>query len=64
MSAILLLVMLLIGVVLLIVVVAGVFTIMLKIGVIAREATRPPTVDRGTYSISQAREVGREDPKD
>ena len=64
MNALLLVGMLLLGVVLFIVVVAGIFTIILKIGVIAHEATRPPTVDRGNYRLSQAREVGREDPKD
>ncbi|MBC8078191.1 MAG: hypothetical protein H7Y32_19085 [Chloroflexales bacterium] len=64
MSAILLVGLILLGVVLFILVVAGIFTIILKIGVIAREATRPPTVDRGNYTLSQAREVGREDPKD
>lgn len=64
MTTILLVVLVLVGVSLFIGVVSGLFLIMVKLGVIAREATRTPKVDRGSYSLSQAREVGREDAKD
>jgi hypothetical protein len=64
MTTVLVLILVIVGVLLTSVVVGGVFLIMMKLGVIAREATRPPTVDRGSYSLSQAREVGREESKD
>ena len=49
------------GMVLLFVVGAGLITFLIKIGVIVREAQRPPHVDAGDYRLDQGREVRGED---
>jgi hypothetical protein len=49
------------GVVLLFVVGAGLITFLIKIGVIVREAQRPPHVDAGDYRLDQGHEVRGED---
>ena len=49
------------GAVLLFVVGAGLITFLIKIGVIVREAQRPPHVDAGDYRLDQGHEVRGED---
>jgi hypothetical protein len=49
------------GVVLLFVVGTGLITFLIKIGVIVREAQRPPHVDAGDYRLDQGHEVRGED---
>lgn len=52
------------GLVLLVVVVGGLIGVLIKLGVIAREAQRPPHLDTGTYDLKQGREVVSEDRRD
>lgn len=52
---------LLCGLVLLIVFGFGLFTLLIKLGVIVREAQRPPHIDSGDYRLSQGRDVGRDE---
>ena len=40
---------------------AGGFIVLLKMGVIVREAARPTLQDRGSYSLDQGREVRPEE---
>ena len=40
---------------------AGSFLVLLKLGVIVREASRPAYQDRGSYTLDQGREVRPED---
>lgn len=37
------------------------FMLLVKLGVIVREARRPPHIDTGDYRLSQGRDVGRDD---
>jgi hypothetical protein len=39
----------------------GLFILLVKIGVIVREAQRPPHIDAGDYRLSQGRDVGRDE---
>ncbi len=39
----------------------GAFLVLLKLGVIVREAARPPQVDYGNYSLDQGREMRPEE---
>ena len=39
----------------------GGFLVLLKLGVIVREASRPTYADRGSYSLEQGREVRPEE---
>jgi hypothetical protein len=39
----------------------GLFILLVKIGVIVREAQRPPHTDAGDYRLSQGRDVGRDE---
>ena len=52
---------LLCGVVLLGLLGFGLFILLVKIGVIVREAQRPPHIDAGDYRLSQGRDVGRDE---
>jgi hypothetical protein len=49
------------GVVLLFAVGAALITLLIKAGVIVREARRPPHMDTGDYRLDQGREVRSED---
>jgi hypothetical protein len=49
------------GVVLLFAVGAGLITLLIKAGVIVREARRPPHMDAGDYRLDQGRDVRSED---
>ena len=51
------------GLVALAVIVAGGFLVLLKLGVIVREASRPTYQDHGDYSLDQGREVRPEDER-
>jgi hypothetical protein len=42
---------------------AGVFVVLLKLGVIVREASRPAVQDFGDYSLDQGREVRPEEER-
>jgi len=46
------------GVVLLLVLGAGMIGLLIKLGVIVREARRPPHLDSGDYRLDQGREAG------
>jgi hypothetical protein len=39
----------------------GLVVFLLKAGVVAQEATRPPHLDQGSYTLSQGREVRPEE---
>ncbi|HEX6291458.1 MAG TPA: hypothetical protein VFZ66_19900 [Herpetosiphonaceae bacterium] len=39
----------------------GLVTLLIKLGVIVREAQKPPHLDSGDYSLEQGREVVSED---
>lgn len=41
----------------------GLFMLLVKIGVIVREAQRPPHMDAGDYRLSQGRDVGRDEER-
>jgi len=41
----------------------GGFLVLVKLGVIVHEATRPPQQDRGSYSLDQGREVRPEEER-
>jgi len=49
------------GVMLLFTVGAAMITLLIKAGVIVREARRPPHMDTGDYRLDQGREVRSED---
>lgn len=49
------------GLILLVVGGMGLFTLLLKLGVIVRAAQRPPHMDAGDYRLDQGREVRHED---
>lgn len=51
------------GVVLLFAVGAALITFLIKIGVVVREAQRPPHMDAGDYRLNQGREVRSEDER-
>lgn len=51
------------GVVLLAVLSFGLIGLLIKLGVIVREAQRPPHFDSGDYRLDQGREVVSEDRK-
>lgn len=51
------------AVVLLAVVGVGLFTFLVKIGVIIKQAQRPPHIDKGNYRLDQGREVRAEDDR-
>ena len=51
------------GLVLLVVVGVGLVMFLIKLGVIVREAQRPPHIDTGDYRIDQGREVRGEDQR-
>ena len=57
MSMLVLLLLVFCAIVLLLVVGAGAFLVLVKLGVIVREASRPTIEDRGSYSLEQGREV-------
>jgi hypothetical protein len=42
---------------------AGTFLVLIKLGVIVREASRPSYQDHGDYSLDQGREVRPEDER-
>lgn len=42
---------------------AGTFLVLLKLGVIVREASRPSYQDHGSYSLDQGREVRPEEER-
>ena len=41
----------------------GLVMLLIKLGVIVREAQRPPHIDAGDYRLSQGRDVGRDEPR-
>lgn len=49
------------GVLLAVTSVAGLVVFLLKVGVVAQEATRSPHLDQGSYTLSQGREVRPEE---
>lgn len=49
------------GLVLLAVFGVGLITLLIKIGVIVREAQRPPYVDAGDYRLDQGRDAGADE---
>lgn len=49
------------GLILLVVGGMGLFTLLLKLGVIVRAAQRPPHMDAGDYRLDQGHEVRHED---
>jgi hypothetical protein len=51
------------GIVALSVIGIGGFLVLLKLGVIVREASRPTFQDRGSYSLEQGREVRPEEER-
>lgn len=42
----------------------GLFILLIQLGVIVREAQRPPHVDTGDYRLEQGREAGVDDRRD
>ena len=44
-----------------IVILSGLGLFLLKIGVIVNQASKPPHIDHGNYSLDQGREVGKDD---
>lgn len=61
MSAMLLVGLVLCGLILLASLSLGLITLLIKLGVIVREAQKPQHLDMGDYSIDQGREVVSED---
>jgi hypothetical protein len=49
------------GIILLVSVGFGIFILLVKLGVIVREAQRPPHQDTGVYTLNQGHEVRAED---
>jgi hypothetical protein len=63
MSMLVLLLLVFCAIVLLLVVGAGAFLVLVKLGVIVREASRPTYQDSGDYRIDQGREVRPEEER-
>jgi hypothetical protein len=61
MSGLLVIGLVLCGLVLLATLSVGLITLLIKLGVIVREAQKPPYLDAGDYRIDQGREVISED---
>ncbi|MEI7644212.1 MAG: hypothetical protein WCJ55_08020 [Chloroflexales bacterium] len=57
----LLLLMILVGILLLAGVGFGTFWVLIQLGVIVQKATEPPTTDTNNYSLSQGRDVGKDE---
>lgn len=49
------------GVVLLLALGVGMIGLLIKLGVIVREAQRPPHIDAGDYRLDQGRDVGHDE---
>lgn len=39
----------------------GLFLLLIQLGVIVREARKPPHIDAGTYELRQGRDVGQDE---
>jgi hypothetical protein len=61
MSAMLVIGLVVCGLILLATLSLGLITLLIKLGVIVREAQKPPHLDTGDYSIGQGRDVAAED---